>query len=785
MSRKKIIRPDFSHDEIKKLAQNLFGIKTIVRQLDSYSDQNFYLKDEIGDEYVFKIANAEERFEILDLQNKAMDYLSENCTGGTFPRVINTISSEAIIQVTSRNGKLFFARMVTFIPAKMLADLDSHTPELLYHFGRFLGAMDKTLEKFYHHASHHYLPWDLKNTLHVMPKLKAIENPHQKRVVEYFLLQFETEVMPVLPQLRTSVIHNDANDWNVLLENADSEKEFQFGIIDFGDIVHTNTICELAIALAYILMNKPDPIETAIHVIEGYHAVFPLFEKELNVLFYLVCTRLCTSVTMSSYLGKLEPENEYISVCQKPAWDLLEKLISISPEKVTEIFKDVCKINPTPQRQGRSKQQILNLRDQFIGKSLSISYHKPLKIIRGAFQYLFDEEGRTYLDAVNNVPHVGHCHPRIVKAAQKQMTILNTNTRYLHDYIIEYAQRLTSKMPDPLKVCFFVCSGSEANDLALRMARNHTGQNDIVVVDGAYHGNTTANIEISSYKFDGPGGKGAESYIHKVPMPDLYRGLYRADDPEAGRKYADHVQSAIEQIQHDGKNVAAVICESLLGCGGQIVLPQNFLKEAFQYVRNAGGVCIADEVQVGFGRVGIHFWGFETQNVVPDIVTLGKPIGNGHPLAVVITTPEIAESFNNGMEYFNTYGGNPVSCAVGMAVLDVIEEEKLQENALRVGTYLKKRLEELKENFPIIGDVRGLGLFIGVELVLNRETLEPAARQAATIIERMKEEGILISTDGPLHNVLKIKPPLVFDKANADFLVETLRGILEEDVVRL
>ncbi len=497
----------------------------------------------------------------------------------------------------------------------------------------------------------------------------------------------------------------------------------------------------------------------------------------------MICARLCISVTMSAYQKKLEPDNEYIVISEKPAWELLERLIEISPERAMMEFREACGVSSVPQWWGRSKEEILNLRQQIIGKSLSISYKKPLKIVRGAMQYLYDETGRTYLDAVNNVPHVGHCHPKVVKAAQRQMAILNTNTRYLHDYLVEYARRLTSKMPEPLKVCFFVCSGSEANDLALRMARTHTEQNDIIVVDGAYHGNTTANIEISPYKFDGVGGKGAEPHIHKVPMPDVYRGIYRADDPDAGKKYARYVLAAIEEMKINLKNLAAFICESLLGCGGQIVLPENYLKEAFQYVRNAGGVCIADEVQVGFGRVGTHFWGFETQGVVPDIVTLGKPIGNGHPLAAVVTTPEIAESFHNGMEYFNTYGGNPVSCAVGMAVLDVIEEESLQENALKVGDRLKKGLEKLMEKHQIIGDVRGLGLFIGVELVLDRETLIPAVKQASYIIERMKEEGILISIDGPLHNVLKIKPPLVFTKANADFLVDTLDEILGEDAL--
>jgi len=333
------------------------------------------------------------------------------------------------------------------------------------------------------------------------------------------------------------------------------------------------------------------------------------------------------------------------------------------------------------------------------------------------------------------------------------------------------------------------------------------------VVDAAYHGNTTTLVEISPYKFDGPGGTGAPPYVRVAPMPDVYRGEYKRNDPQAGEKYASHIKEAIKQTvgadlscpppiyrplspsssippeldrppsqPQNGDNVAAFICESLLGCGGQIVLPDNYLKEVYRHVRNAGGVCIADEVQVGFGRVGTHFWGFETQGVVPDIVTLGKPIGNGHPLAAVVTTREIAASFNNGMEYFNTYGGNPVSCAIGLAVLDVIEEEQLQQNALRVGTRLMDGLRALMEKHTLIGDVRGLGLFVGIELVLDRQTLAPAAQQASYIVNRASDRGILLSTDGPLHNVLKIKPPLVFTEANADYLLATLDDILGEDL---
>ncbi|MCZ6915563.1 MAG: aminotransferase class III-fold pyridoxal phosphate-dependent enzyme [Gemmatimonadetes bacterium] len=418
-------------------------------------------------------------------------------------------------------------------------------------------------------------------------------------------------------------------------------------------------------------------------------------------------------------------------------------------------------------------------RARYLGPSLSLSYERPLEIVRGAMQYLYDDEGREYLDAVNNVCHVGHCHPRVVKAAQEQIAVLNTNTRYLHDHIVSYAERLSGLFPDPLQVCFFVCSGSEANELALRLAHTHTGRSDWVVVEGAYHGNTTSLIDISPYKYDGPGGAGASRHVRKVVMPDVYRGPYR-DGDTAGAAYAEHVKEALDAGGDQDRSVAAFVCESLLGCGGQIVPPPGYLAAAFDHARTAGAVCVADEVQVGFGRVGTHFWGFETQDVVPDIVTLGKPIGNGHPMGAVVTTPEIARSFDNGMEYFNTFGGNPVSCAIGLAVLDVIEDEGLQERALAVGGRLKKGLEELGARHQAIGDVRGLGLFLGVEMVSDRSSLAPAAELAGSVVEGMRDRGILLSTDGPLHNVIKIKPPLVFSADDADRLVESLDEVLEE-----
>jgi 4-aminobutyrate aminotransferase-like enzyme len=371
---------------------------------------------------------------------------------------------------------------------------------------------------------------------------------------------------------------------------------------------------------------------------------------------------------------------------------------------------------------------------------------------------------------------VGHCHPKVVEAAQQQYEKLNTNTRYLDETIVNYAKELTSTFPEGLDVCFFANSGSEANDLALRISRNYNQSKEIIVLDSAYHGNLSSLVEISPYKHNGPGGSGTPEHVHVIPTPDQYRGKYRGE--ECSGQYVQEVQNAIETIQNNGKNVSAFIAEALMGCGGQLILPKGFLKESFTKVKNAVGVCIADEIQIGFGRMGSHFWGFESEGAIPDIVTMGKSMGNGHPLSAVVTTQEIADTFNNGMEYFNSIGGNPVSCAVGQAVLDVIKEEGLQENALKVGSYLLEQLKYLQNQHDLIGEVRGRGLFIGIELV--KDELVPAGAESQTIVNHMKDKGLLLSTDGPDHNVIKIKPPLVFNKGNADELVKKLDETMTE-----
>ncbi len=1061
-------RPKFTDEQAISFARDLYGVTAVsARELPSDRDQNFYLEQGDGRAYVLKIAGSAEDEAVLDFQNQALLHLATDGAGvgestdvaGYVPALCRTINGDLMAAVGSDNVQAHLVRLLAHLPGVPLAGVNPHFDSLLVGSGRLLGQVDKALQDFRHPAMERRLHWDLAHAPQTLARYAGhIQDLHKRALVDRFLQQFNSEVVPLLPDLRRCVIHGDGNDHNILVSDDKKAPRRVVGLIDFGDMVHSCTVFEPAIAAAYLMLDKNDPVAAAQGVVGGYHEALPLSEEEIALLPSLIAIRLCISVALSAYQQAQEPDNAYLSVSERPAWDLLARLAEMPPGLLHYALRAACGLEPHPQHNvlvtwlqenqasfapllpverhsaeplvfdwsvgsaelaqlgtldkqqagelifdrlrraetplgigrynearlvdateafedlpgragasgerrtihigldlfmlpgtpvfaplagivhsfrdndapfrgagsldygptiilehkvqdnltfytlyghlsrdllpglaagqevvkgqaiGRigdsdenggwaphlhfqitgdllgqkgdfpgvaparqrdiwlslcpdpnliagfpgvqpaappvSKAEILVKRQAHLGPSLSLSYRRPLEILRGRGQYLYDENGSRYLDVVNNVCHVGHSHPHVVAALAEQAAVLNTNTRYLHPNIVRYAERLLATLPDSLEVCFFVCSGSEANELALRLARTYTGAEDMIVLDGAYHGNTAALIDISPYKHDGPGGKGAPPHIHTAVMPDPYRGPHkdiagfqsgasaerfnknlrgfesgaadeRLNKPRRfGSLYAIHVGDLAQFVLDSGRGLAGFIAEPLLGCGGQIVLPDGYLQEAFAHVRAAGGVCIADEVQIGFGRVGSHFWGFETQGVVPDIVTMGKPIGNGHPLAAVVTTRQIADAFANGMEYFNTFGGNPVSCAVGSAVLDVIEEENLQENALRIGEHLLDGLRGLMDKHPLVGDVRGLGLFIGVELVRDHGTLEPAAGEASYIVERLKEQGILLSIDGPLHNVLKLKPPIVFTMEDADFLVRTLDRVLAEDAAQ-
>ncbi len=422
---------------------------------------------------------------------------------------------------------------------------------------------------------------------------------------------------------------------------------------------------------------------------------------------------------------------------------------------------------------GPSPEEVLAKRKAHLNPGIFLYYKKPIMVVEGKMQYVWDETGKRYLDGLGGIVtvSVGHCHPKIVAAANKQTeTLQHSTTIYLQPHVAEYAEKLAAKMPGDLKVCYFVNSGSEANDLALLMARAYTGNYDIIALRNAYHGGNSAGMSVtahSTWKFNVPHSFG----VHHALAPYPYRGHHGYDDPDAGRKYADDVKSLIEFATPG--HVAGFIAESIQGVGGFVVFPDGYLKHTYEHVRAAGGVCIADEVQTGFGRTGTHYWGFETQGVIPDIVTMAKGIGNGVPLAAVVTTPKIAESLSKRI-HFNTFGGNPVVSVVGKAVLEIIDEEKLQENSLKLGNYILEGLDKLKAKYPVIGDVRGKGLMLALELVKDRTTKEPASAECAQVVETAKDLGLLLGKGGLRGQTIRFAPPMCITQADADFLLEVL-----------
>jgi 4-aminobutyrate aminotransferase-like enzyme len=416
---------------------------------------------------------------------------------------------------------------------------------------------------------------------------------------------------------------------------------------------------------------------------------------------------------------------------------------------------------------------LLERRRRLLGSAYRLFYDEPLHLVRGEGIWLYDAAGRRYLDLYNNVPHVGHCHPRVVEAICRQAATLNTHTRYLHETILDYAERLTSKFEDDLDVAMFCCTGSEANELAMRIATTCTGATGFIATDYAYHGNSRATFEISTSDYaaeDRPG------HIATVPIPDPYRGLYTK--PDAGERYASHVHDAIAELKNRGVRLAGFIIDTIASSSGVITPPPGYLAHVADIVRDAGGLFIADEVQPGFARTGKNFWGYQADGFVPDIVTMGKPMGNGHPLSGVVTRSDIVDKFGSKDDYFNTFGGNPVSCAAGLAVLEVLEEENLQQNALEVGQHLVDGLRSLADRHEAIGDVRGSGFFVGLELVEDREKKTPATALTKRVVNDLRKRGLLTGSIGPDANILKLRCPMVLTRDDADHALEIINASL-------
>ena len=995
----------------ERICSDLFAIHTSAEQLPGEIDFNFKMGVHEGESYVLKISRPDESLEFLEFQQSLLAHLEQFKESIEAPFAIKDVSGRKISEFKDAYGRKRLVRLLRWIPGRLYSKVNPHTDALRFSLGKQGGTLTRSLLGFDYPGAHRNFDWDIANSLWT-EKFTYLFQEDQKEIVSYFQKGFSRGLSD-FDRLRKSVVHNDANDNNILVSDALKDPEV-IAFIDYGDAVYTQTINDLAICCAYGMMEQNNPLGAAASIVTGYNQGFKPEEKELVHLYWAIAMRLVISVTKSAINRVEEPDNTYLQISEKPAWEVLEKWKELSedlvhfsfraacgyaphpkqemfrtwcrqhhidvtqlfpfekksgcinidlsvsskwlghlsefadfdlfhfkierlqneyPEKIIaggyleprmvystsaydrlgnngnesrtvhlgidfwfpagtpvhapldgeivtaindegekeyggliilkhqtdqfhfyslyghlsvksaterkvgehikkgeriaflgdfpengnwpphlhfeimlsmldythdfpgvaykseiEVWKSICPdpnflfLEPALEPQSRpSDAELIDYRKKHLGKGLSLSYEEPLYMVRGMGAYLIDAWGRKYLDTVNNVAHAGHEHPEVVKAGREQMALLNTNTRYLHENINILAQELLDTLPPELCVVHFVNSGSEANELALRMAKTVTRQKDVLASEIGYHGNTNACIEVSSYKFDGQGGSGCPEHTHLFPLPDTFRGKYRGKNTAGD--YANDLKKQIEILKQKGRSPAAMIIEPIISCGGQIPLPEGFLSMAFEYTRDAGGLCISDEVQVGCGRMGKYFWGFELHKVIPDIITIGKPLGNGHPIAAVVCTREVADKFANGMEYFNTFGGNPVSCAIATAVLRTVKREKLQNNALEVGNFLKTALKDLSKTFPVLADVRGEGLFLGIEL--TDEHLNPLPDQASYLVNRMKDQGILMSFDGPDHNVLKIKPPLVFSRDNATALLDCLKLILKEDYMNL
>jgi len=590
-------------------------------------------------------------------------------------------------------------------------------------------------------------------------------------MAERVLERFEQRVSPKLPSLRAQMIHNDLSLDNILLDESHQVS----GIVDFGDLTHTALICDLAIALVSLMWDAPDPMGACRTAIEGYTSLGSIEEAEAALLGDLVGARLVALGLIARWRVDRYPENaDYIMENEERTWALLDYLDTLTWPQAEERFRAACLSETAARSSPRPPiKELMERRQRVLGPALSaLTYDRPLYLVRAQGTRMYDEQGAAYLDAYNNVPVVGHCHPRVTAAIAQQSRTLNTNTRYLHDSVVELAERLVATMPGGLDTVMFFNSGSEANDIAWRLATTYTGGSGAVVTAHAYHGVTTATIALSPEEW----AEGSQpAHIETVPPPDAYGSCVHAAEP------AESIGTALDALRDRGMKPAAFFVDPLFTSDGIHTPPPSYLQKIVHALHQAGALLVADEVQCGFGRSGSHLWSFESSGITPDFVTLGKPMGNGHPIAAVVTRREIAERFAQQRDMFSTFGGNPVACRAALAVLDVIEEDDLRSQAQEVGLHLREGLEQLQERHPSIGDVRGTGLLVGVELV-EGPTQKPATRIAARVMERMRERGVLIGSTGPAANVLKIRPPLVLTHDDAELIVSALDAALSGSI---
>jgi 4-aminobutyrate aminotransferase-like enzyme/Ser/Thr protein kinase RdoA (MazF antagonist) len=763
--------PALESAEAQRLTERIFRVTGDFTRLDSERDQNFHVETGVHD-FVLKISNPAEDSNSIDLQTEALLHAARTDPELPVPRVVPTTDGATRATVTGTDGRACMVRLLTYVPGRMVrsTDLDESS---LCAYGACVAQVGQALRGLFHPAAGRVSLFDLKHLRLTRPMVKEIDDGRRRTLASQVFDLFEHDVLPTLPALRAQVIHNDMTLENVLFDDDGRVT----GVVDFGDAVHTALVCDLSSALASLLLRRPDPVAAAAAVVNGYRARARLEAAEIEMIPDLLAARLAMSAAWAAWRVRRFPDNaDYVHGMIDGVWPLLGWLAAVGKEEMASAFTE---------RHGRSahigvQQQptgdLLDRRKVFGSALEGLTYHRPLHPVRGDGVWMTEADGNRCLDAYNNVPHVGHCHPRVVAAVTEQTRLLNTNTRYLHEASIQLAERLTATTPG-LDVCMLVNSGSEASDLAWQLATAYTGRRGALVTGDAYHGFTAADIDIS------PAERGSvvpPTHVETFPAPDDYRGRHRRDDPGWADRYLLDAEAAIAALDARGISLAACFADTLFTSDGILVPPPTYVRELVRRVHEAGALFVADEVQGGFGRVGTHLWSFQTAAIEPDIVVLGKPMGNGYPVGAVLTRSEIVDRFARDRSFFSTFGGNPVAAAASLAVLDVLEEEGLQAHAAQVGNYVHAQVELLADRHEVIGDIRSRGLLLGIDLVTDRRSREPASGTTRAVLDRMRERGVLVGSTGPHGNVLKIRPPLVFSHEHADILINTLDTALCE-----
>ncbi|MEH6606266.1 MAG: aminotransferase class III-fold pyridoxal phosphate-dependent enzyme [Pseudomonadales bacterium] len=777
--------PQFSLAQVQALTSQLYGIEGEYREVVSERDLSWLIKQSSGQTVVLKISNAIEVEGIVDFQVKALQHIAERDPSVPVPHMIATKSGKLFDWITADDGTAHMIRILSFLEGDVVYDTPAaHNATTRYNAGALVGKLAKALGNFFHpHARSNIHLWDISRALDLRPHIDDIEDLDLRTLCHDILERAESFTLPKLKSTRWQVVHQDAHSGNMLVDPNNAF--LPTGIIDFGDMGYNSIVAEVVEAADSFSLEDDDLLANLCEVTAGFDSSYPLEENEIDLIYDALLLQYAVgSIVVGSRLIHDQEDNVHVEDADKYGI-ILKRLYQHGREQGIRRLREACRFPVYSPREADDEifdehyDEIFAKRENKLGPIWHF-YNKAMRFTRAKGGWMYAADGTAYLDSYNNVPQIGHSHPHVVKAIARQAAVLNTNTRYVCDIAADYAERLTAELPDHLDTCIFVNSGSEANDLAMQIAKAMSGNQGGLVLDMAYHGCTELSAKMSHDSWAHLPPEQWPQDIEPLMVPDTYRGPY-AGDLEAGEKYAADMDRAITALAQRGHKPAAFMVDTAMCAHGLTEVPDNYFNLTAEKTRAAGGYMIADEVQAGCGRMGT-FWGYRAaglkhENV--DFITMGKPVGNAHPLGVIILSSKMMLQFLNGSSpmLFSTFGGNSVACAAGMAVLDVIEREGLIEKSNRVGDYLRAELSKLAEKHSIIGDIRGRGILTGVEFVSCRKAKTPASAETDVLIEAMLARRVMVGKGAD--NVLKLRPSMAWDETEVDFFIAALSDSLE------